>query len=81
MFYDIAMVLSFVFIFLLTHAAFNNGRLICLWTCKLIVAIYIWFLLWIMTQINNLPEWQKELQTSIQYVMNGTAFKEFRTSL
>jgi len=81
MFYNIAMVLSFVFIFMLTHTAFNNGRMICLWTCKLITATYIWFLIWVITQLNNLPEWQKELQTSVQNVMNGTAFKEFRTSL
>ena len=81
MFYNIAMALSFIFIFMLTHTAFNNGRIICLWACKLIVTTYIWFLIWVITQLNNLPEWQKELQTSVQYVMNGTAFKEFRTSL
>lgn len=77
MYYNIAMALSFVFIFMLTHTAFNNGRMICLWTCKLLVATYIWFLIWVITQINNIEEWQQELQTSVQYVMNGTAFKEF----
>ena len=51
--------------------------MICLWTCKLLVATYIWFLIWVITQINNIEEWQQELQTSVQYVMNGTAFKEF----
>lgn len=75
MFYNIAMALAYLFILMVTHMAFNNGRAICIWTCKIVAATYIWFVLWVITQMQHLPEWQMAFQDSIKYVMNSTAFK------
>ena len=63
--YDVLMMLAFVFIFLVTHVAFNNIRQIFLWSCKLITATYVWSLLWIATQLQHLPEWKMALTDSV----------------
>jgi len=79
--YNIAMLLVFVLILMLTHIVFKNGRMLCLWSCKLIVATYIWALVWIITQLDRLPEWNIAFKESIEHVTNGTLFRQFQTSL
>lgn len=70
--YETLMMLAFVFIFLVTHAAFNNIRQVFLWTCKMITTVYVWSLLWIATQLHNLPEWKTALGDSVWTLVNMT---------
>mgnify|MGYP006188971133 CR=1 FL=1 len=79
MYESIALALIWILIFLLTHIAFNNIKQLCLWTCKIVTTTYIWVVIWIITQIHQLPEWEMNLQDSIQNVLNGSAFQ--RTDL
>jgi len=64
MLYELAMFLIFIVIFIVVHYIFKNIKDIMLWSCKFITAGYIWFLLWIVTQIQHLPEWQASFSTS-----------------
>ena len=64
MLYEITMFLIFIVIFILTHYIFKNIKDIMLWSCKFITAAYLWLLVWIITQIQHLPEWQASLSTS-----------------
>jgi len=75
MYESIALALIWILIFLLTHIAFNNIKQLCLWTCKIVTTTYIWAVIWIITQIHRLPEWEINLQDSIQNVLNGSAFR------
>lgn len=75
MYYEVSMALAFLLIFLITHVAFNNGRLLCVWMCKLILTTYIWFVLWVLTQMHQLPEWQRVVEDSWKSMANGTLFQ------
>lgn len=63
--YEIAMGLAFIVIFIFTHYIFKNIKDIFLWTCKIVTAVYLWLLLWILTQLHRLPEWQVNFKDSI----------------
>jgi len=40
--------------------------------CKLITTTYIWGVVWVMTQLHRLPEWQQELSDSVWTLVNMT---------
>jgi membrane protein YdbS with pleckstrin-like domain len=63
--YEIAMALAFIVIFIITHYIFKNITEIFLWACKIITATYLWVLLWVLTQLHRLPEWQEAFSSSV----------------
>ena len=63
--YEIAMALAFIVIFIITHYIFKNITEIFLWTCKIITATYLWVLLWVLTQLHRLAEWQEAFSSSV----------------
>lgn len=70
--YEVSMMLAFVFIFLTVHIAFKNIRQICLLSCKIITSIYLWFLVWVVTQLEHLPEWKISFSDSVWTLVNMT---------
>jgi len=72
MLFEIAMCLAFVVIFIMTHYIFKNLKDILLWTCKLVTSLYLWSLLWILTQLHRLPEWQTAFTDSVWTLVNMT---------
>jgi predicted tellurium resistance membrane protein TerC len=59
------MALAFVVIFIGVHIAFQNVRQICLMSCKLLTAIYLWGCLWIVLNLDALPVWKLSLTESL----------------
>jgi len=76
MYESIALMLTWFLLFMVTHVAFQNMRQICLVTCKIITATYLWIVIWIATQIHRLPEWEIALKDSVTNIMNGTLFRQ-----
>jgi hypothetical protein len=72
MLYEIAMTLAFITIFIVTHYVFKNIKDIFFWTCKLLTTVYLWLLLWIVTQLHRLPEWQSAFTDSVWTLVNMT---------
>jgi hypothetical protein len=70
--HNVALVLGFVVIFISVHLLFNNIRQISLVTCKLITTSYIWGVLWVLFQLQHLPEWQHDLSESVWTLVNMT---------
>jgi len=75
MYETIALILTWILLFMLTHIAFKNIKQICLVSCKIMTATYLWMVIWIATQIHRLPEWEISLKDSVQNIMNGTLFR------
>lgn len=73
--YTVMMTLAFVAIFIAVHLAFQNIRQICLVTCKVVTALYMWICLWIVTQLHALPEWKEALSESVWELYNITSEK------
>ncbi len=65
MMFEILMTLAFIAIFITVHLIFKNITDIFIWSCKIITATYLWAILWIITQLHRLPEWQVALSTSV----------------
>lgn len=63
---EILMFLSFITIFIIVHLLFKNIRQVFLWSCKIITTCYIWGVLWIVTQLHQLPEWKLAFEDSVQ---------------
>lgn len=72
MLHEILFALLFVTIFIIVHYIFKNLRDILLWSCKIITTVYLWSLVWIITQLHRLPEWQENLTTSVWKLVNMT---------
>lgn len=70
--YEVIMMLAFVFIFLIVHVACKNIRQICILSCKIITTIYLWFLVWVTTQLEHLPEWKISFSDSVWTLVNMT---------
>lgn len=75
MYETIALILTWILLFMLTHIAFKNIKQLCLVACTIITATYLWLVIWIATQIHRLPEWEISLKDSVQNIMNGTLFR------
>ena len=75
MYETIALILTWILLFMLTHIAFKNIKQICLVSCKIMTATYLWMVIWIATQIHRLPEWEISLKDSVQNIMNGALFR------
>lgn len=76
MYESIALLLTWLLLFMVTHVAFQNIRQICLISCKIITTTYLWLVIWIATQIHRLPEWEISLRDSVANIMNGTLFRQ-----
>ena len=74
MLFEIAMFLAFITIFIIVHYVFKNIKDIMLWSCKLITAGYIWSILWILTQLHRLPEWQEAFTDSVYNIADLVNF-------
>jgi len=72
--YEIAMALAFIVILIITHYVFENISEIFFVACKIITAIYLWVMLWIMTQLHRLPEWQDAFSESVSNLVNLVNF-------
>ena len=70
--HNIALFMGFVVTFIFVHIVFKNIRQLLLIGCKLITTTYIWGVIWIMTQLHRLPEWQQELADSVWTLVNMT---------
>jgi len=70
--HNCAFVLAFLVIFIAVHVLFQNLRQILLQSCKIVIATYIWAVLWVIVQINQLPEWQNQLRESVSNLVNMT---------
>lgn len=70
--FDILMTLAFIVIFIITHIAFKNIKDICIWSCKLITTMYLWCILWVVTQLHHLPDWKAQFTDSVWTLVNMT---------
>jgi hypothetical protein len=70
--HNLALFLGFIVIFIFVHIVFKNIRQLLLVGCKLITTTYIWGVVWVMTQLHLLPEWQQELSDSVWTLVNMT---------
>lgn len=66
------MFLSFVAIFIAVHIIFKHMRQILVWSCKLITTLFLWSIVWICTQLQNLPQWQQDFKDSVWNIVNMT---------
>jgi len=81
MMFEILMTLAFVAIFIVVHLVFKNIHDIFIWSCKIITATYLWAILWIITQLHKLPEWQLALTASMgDLYSNFTSFTNFTST-
>ena len=69
---NFAFALAFIVIGIGVHVVFQNIRQIFLHFCKFVVTAYIWGVLWVLVQINQLPEWQHQLSESVSLLVNMT---------
>ena len=69
---EILFTLLFITIFIIVHYVFKNIKDICLWSCKFLTTVYLWSLVWIVTQLHRLPEWQASFSDSVWKVVNMT---------
>lgn len=76
MYESIALILTWFLLFMVTHVAAQNMRQICLVTCKIITTTYLWLVIWIVTQLHRLPEWEIALKDSVAHIINGTLFSQ-----
>jgi len=74
MLYEIAMALAFIVLLIITHYIFENITEIVFVACKVMTAAYLWVLLWIMTQLHRLPEWQNAFSESISNLVDLANF-------
>lgn len=74
MLYEIAMVLAFLVLLIITHYIFENITEIFFVACKVMTATYLWVLLWIMTQLHRLPEWQDAFSESLSNLVHLVNF-------
>jgi len=71
----IALALVWVLLFLVIHIAFKNIRQLCVWSCKIITTTYLWFVVWVATQLHHLPEWELSFKESVANIVNGSLFR------
>ena len=70
--YEITMGLAFIAIFCLVHIVFKNIMQILIWTCKITATVLLWSILWVATQLHQLPEWKTALSDSVWHLVNMT---------
>lgn len=70
--YDVTMALAFVAIFCAVHLIFKNIKQICLWSCKFVTTTMLWSVIWVATQLDQLPQWKEAFGDSIWTLVNLT---------
>jgi len=74
MYETISLALVWILIFVLIHIAFKNIKQLCILSCKIITTTYLWFVVWVATQLHRLPEWELSFKESVTNIINGSLF-------
>lgn len=70
--FNVTMALAFVAIFCVVHFIFKNIRDIFLWSSKLVVTTFLWSILYIAVQMDQLPNWKSNFMDSVFRLVNLT---------